>query len=251
MHIETRRDYSPDPTMDPIQAIFYHLFSDTPALDGSLIEETGCFILDKNLTILNSQTCQDSSKSGVLVDPCIQSQGHESSCQISSQSGTGKEDGATAHHSKLLSNAGFISGSCRYHSDEIDMIKGFSDWLKQIDPDMLLGYEVQMLSWGYFIERAGALGINILPLISRVGEKEKAKTKDSNSEPSELWFGQLTDIALTGRILLNVWRIMRSEVSLGFCKNNCCLWSKFFFRYCIVCYVKLTRSLWGKYLFNT
>lgn len=36
------------------------------------------------------------------------------------------------------------------------------------DPDILLGYEIQMHSWGYLLQRAAALSVNLCQMISRV-----------------------------------------------------------------------------------
>lgn len=46
------------------------------------------------------------------------------------------------------------------------MIKIFS--IFRYDPDILLGYEVQMHSWGYLLQRAAALGVDLCQMISRV-----------------------------------------------------------------------------------
>ena len=36
------------------------------------------------------------------------------------------------------------------------------------DADILIGYEVQKLSWGYLMERAAALNINLTGQLSRI-----------------------------------------------------------------------------------
>jgi DNA polymerase zeta len=41
------------------------------------------------------------------------------------------------------------------------------------DPEILVGYEVQMSSWGYLIERAAKLGFNLAPKLSRMPGKER------------------------------------------------------------------------------
>lgn len=40
--------------------------------------------------------------------------------------------------------------------------------LFRYDPDILLGYEVQMHSWGYLLQRAAALDVDLCQMISRV-----------------------------------------------------------------------------------
>ena len=36
------------------------------------------------------------------------------------------------------------------------------------NPDIVVGYEIQMLSWGYVIQRAATLTIDLPPLLSRI-----------------------------------------------------------------------------------
>ena len=55
-------------------------------------------------------------------------------------------------------------------------MKKQSFWLKvsffhfffRYDPDILLGYEIQMHSWGYLLQRAAALSVDLCQMISRV-----------------------------------------------------------------------------------
>jgi len=49
---------------------------------------------------------------------------------------------------------------------EVDAIRAFITMVGTIDPDILIGYEVQAEGLGYLIERATALGKND-PLILR------------------------------------------------------------------------------------
>lgn len=41
----------------------------------------------------------------------------------------------------------------------------------RFDPDILLGYEVQMRSWGYLLQRAAAIGVDLCQQLSRVPGK--------------------------------------------------------------------------------
>lgn len=78
------------------------------------------------------------------------------------------------------------------------------------DPDILLGFEVQMLSWGFLLQRATALGIDLAPQLSRVQDSSATARFDAQSDQ---WGARHTsEISITGRIVLNVWRLMRHEV---------------------------------------
>ena len=92
------------------------------------------------------------------------------------------------------------------------MILSFQTFVKSRDPDIIIGYEIQMLSWGYLIDRAKELDINLCPLISRIPGADKVSKVNDRIEKDVYLYGQSSDVKIAGRILLNVWRIMRSEV---------------------------------------
>lgn len=66
-----------------------------------------------------------------------------------------------------------------------------------------------MLSWGYLIQRGQVLGRNYDVELSRLKEMKseipKDKTVVDNIDYSD-------DLKLVGRIVLNIWRLMRHEV---------------------------------------
>ncbi|KAH8370569.1 hypothetical protein KR093_004143 [Drosophila rubida] len=79
------------------------------------------------------------------------------------------------------------------------------------DADIYAGYEIEMSSWGYVIERAKHLCFNIAPLLSRVPSQ---KVRDFVDEDREQFTDLDVEMKLCGRILLDVWRLMRSEIAL-------------------------------------
>ncbi|XP_033156819.1 DNA polymerase zeta catalytic subunit [Drosophila mauritiana] len=79
------------------------------------------------------------------------------------------------------------------------------------DADIFAGYEIEMSSWGYVIDRAKHLCFNIAPLLSRVPTQ---KVRDFVDEDREQFTDLDVEMKLCGRILLDVWRLMRSEIAL-------------------------------------
>lgn len=95
-------------------------------------------------------------------------------------------------------------------NEEKDAIHRLIKLVHAWDPDILLGFEVQMLSWGYLIQRATALGIDIAPQLSRIQDSSGTARFDAERD---LWGASHTsEIAISGRIVLNIWRLMRHEV---------------------------------------
>ena len=116
------------------------------------------------------------------------------------------------NHQTLLHRSGVTDYEQRCYDDEKSMIQAFQTFVKSRDPDIIIGYEIQMLSWGYLIDRAKELDINLYPLISRIPGADKVSKVNDRIEKDVYLYGQTSDVKIAGRILLNVWRIMRSEV---------------------------------------
>jgi len=80
--------------------------------------------------------------------------------------------------------------------------------IERHNPDILLGWEVEALSWGYVFQRAFHLGLNNFPSrISRVPHMQIYSKFDAHAVEKD----DIGDIKVSGRNLLDVWRIMRHE----------------------------------------
>lgn len=105
---------------------------------------------------------------------------------------------------KILEGTG-VDCNVTYVDSETDLINEFVRFLQKCDPDILTGYEIEMASWGYLIERGYSLGLNLPPLLSRITNvKSSVKNDQKFSE----------EFHLPGRIVLDMWRLMRHEVAL-------------------------------------
>ncbi|CEG83153.1 Putative DNA polymerase [Rhizopus microsporus] len=96
-----------------------------------------------------------------------------------------------------------------YAETEEELFSILIEKVRLYDPDMLVGYEVQNSSWGYLIERGARLGINVVDELSRV------ISHPSNSVCKDDWgYKKASIYKICGRHMLNVWRLMRSELAL-------------------------------------
>ncbi|KAK9829480.1 hypothetical protein WJX72_006119 [[Myrmecia] bisecta] len=88
-----------------------------------------------------------------------------------------------------------------------------------LDPDIVLGFEVQKGSLGYLADRAATMDKPLLRQISRLPETFSMKEKQHDE------YGTLhaSGIHVTGRIVLNLWRILRSELKLNIYTFESCV----------------------------
>ncbi|KAI9781083.1 MAG: DNA polymerase zeta [Geoglossum umbratile] len=95
---------------------------------------------------------------------------------------------------------------------ELDIINRVVDIVRMYDPDILTGYEVHRGSWGYLMERAGyKYDYNLSEELSRTISQSNSRFK-LDMTGWGLSHGQV--IAVTGRHMLNIWRMVQSELRL-------------------------------------
>ncbi|XP_028970573.2 DNA polymerase zeta catalytic subunit isoform X2 [Esox lucius] len=174
LHALTRRDLEPDPEFDPICALFYCFSSDAPLPDSDKTELTGAIVVDKD--------CLDYGQGVRRTAP-------------------------------LLVRSGVSGLQVTYTVDEKQLFQEVVTIMRRFDPDILVGYEVQMRSWGYLLQRASALSVDLCQQVSRV----PGDTKENRfaAERDEYGADTMTEIHIVGRIILNLWRIMKTEVTLN------------------------------------
>ncbi|KAJ1311572.1 hypothetical protein OPQ81_010055 [Rhizoctonia solani] len=94
-------------------------------------------------------------------------------------------------------------------STELDLLNALIDLVRDFDPDILAGWQVQTASWGYIDVRCQSIGLILSEEIARVSSNHGHKPG------SEQWDEKHgASFRVVGRHVLNVWRIMRSEQSL-------------------------------------
>lgn len=174
LHARTRRDLEPDPEFDPICALFYCLSSDASLPEVDRTQMTGAIVVDKE------HPCRDQAQR------------------------------ATA---PLLVRSGVSGLQVTYVADEMMLFQELITIVRRYDPDMLLGYEVQLNSWGYLLQRSATLGVDLCQQLSRVpGDPKENRFA---AERDEYGADTMTEIHIVGRVTLNLWRIMKYEVALN------------------------------------
>lgn len=97
-------------------------------------------------------------------------------------------------------------------NNELDLINKLVDIVRDIDPDILTGYEVHNGSWGYLIERARIkYEYNLCDELSRM----RSQSHGRFGKDADRWgFNHTSTIRITGRHMINIWRAMRGELNL-------------------------------------
>uniref|UniRef100_A0AAX7TQM8 DNA polymerase zeta catalytic subunit n=1 Tax=Astatotilapia calliptera TaxID=8154 RepID=A0AAX7TQM8_ASTCA len=113
----------------------------------------------------------------------------------------------------LLVRSGVSGLQVTYAADEKMLFDVLVTIMRRFDPDILVGYEVQLHSWGYLLQRSSALGVDLCQQLSRV--PGDSKENRFAAERDEYGADTMTEINIIGRITLNLWRVMKTEVTLN------------------------------------
>ncbi|GIL69760.1 hypothetical protein Vretifemale_737, partial [Volvox reticuliferus] len=97
--------------------------------------------------------------------------------------------------------------------DEAALLRAAAACLSSLDPDIILGWDVQRHSLGYLAERAAVLGL--APPLLRAAGRTPGAASIKERQQDEWGLLHASGLHLTGRILLNLWRVLRGELKLG------------------------------------
>ena len=109
-----------------------------------------------------------------------------------------------------------------YVGSERELFSRFRDSVISLDPDVLLGFEIQRSSLGYMADRARSAfdHASFLSDISRVPSERVELTE--LGENDQYGWDHDSGIRVAGRIVLNMWRTIRAEVKLqSYSFENC------------------------------
>ncbi|XP_050100857.1 DNA polymerase zeta catalytic subunit [Anopheles aquasalis] len=174
IHVQTRGDLRPNPNTDPIAAIFYRIHNDVPP-----------------------DHPRASSVCGIILN----------------QEQTPHGDGNAA-------TTGYKYNQCPYVADvvvvqsERELYEKFLLLIAFWDPDIFAGYEIESVSWGYVIERGYVLEMNLMKMLSRVPTLEKVHVSEEEQQELLEMHEYSAGLKIPGRILLDIWRLMRHEIAL-------------------------------------
>ena len=227
VHVRTRLGLRPDPEWDPVLVVFYDIQNDWEP--GH--KRTGLIAIDlthsKNLGTPVKRKVKSPSKRSPKPSPRKQPQKAKAPRLVPAsplKNFTGLSATPATRVTNNLPAMTADDNSCReflehcglspnlnitYVQREADLFHELVKLVRQVDPDFLIGYETEMSSLGYLNDRAAFLGINLLGQLARIPSSSQKRAPPTSENLS--W--RVTELHVGGRIVLNLWRIIKYEVS--------------------------------------
>jgi DNA polymerase zeta len=195
---DTRNELSPDPLHDRVLAIGVSYSSDNGATRREIA-----------LALRASDRCD---VAGTEKGPPVTSVVSPSQTQTQSSNSTPVFQEIDPSPWVFGTEIGVPNANVETHvfADEPSLLIGFANTVKALDPDVLLGFEIQAESLGFLITRGTVLGVDLVRDMSRAENLPGANERQDDE------YGRLhaSGIYVTGRIVLNLWRVLRGELKL-------------------------------------
>ncbi|KAL5037094.1 hypothetical protein BDV3_006196 [Batrachochytrium dendrobatidis] len=96
---------------------------------------------------------------------------------------------------------------------ESEMLQGWSDFIQEVDPDIIIGYNINGFDFPYLLDRADTLGLDNFAFLGRV-TASKAKAKDTRFSSKAYGTRDTKSINLEGRLQLDLLQIMQRDYKL-------------------------------------
>lgn len=139
LHVQTRGSKQPDPSSDAVLAVFYYIHNDWP-LSGSVQDST-----------------RNHENSNVEVGVIALNHNKMSTSKLTTP---------------YLHNCGIVDHvKITYVDSEEELLSEVASLTERTNPDVLVGYNTEQLSWGYLLDRAFELNINLKKMLSRAPGK--------------------------------------------------------------------------------
>ena len=195
LHIRTRKALRPDPEFDAICAIFYNIEHETKEGKKNI---TGVIVANNEstkLTRTETESKVSPSDDGTSMDDGV-AHGNIRVSQGTSVDGTSR---SRRFDNSVLWRTGFADDlEVITVNEESDAITRFVELVHHWDPDILVGFEVQMLSWGYLLQRSTTLGIDLASQLSRLQDSSGTSRFDAEKD---MWgASQLQGLRLLGEL---------------------------------------------------
>ena len=174
IHINTRLKLLPDPEFDGVASVFYHVWNDIP-------EE------------VELQTTTRRKSKGIITVNFV----------------------GLSPERNTISVCGIDEEEVILVEDERSLYDALVEMVQAHDPDIIMGYEAETLSLGYLVKRAAFLDIDLAPKLSRLPGSAKESRFNSNEDFASAWNDkQSSNLSVAGRVILNIWRLMRAEIAV-------------------------------------
>ncbi|EIN06111.1 delta DNA polymerase [Punctularia strigosozonata HHB-11173 SS5] len=122
----------------------------------------------------------------------------------------------------LNSCAHIVGSQVLSYDDESQMLQAWRDFVEQVDPDVVIGYNISNFDLPYLMDRAKALKANKFPFLGRM-RNVRTQVKDTHFSSKAYGQRDSKETAMEGRLQLDLLQVMQREQKLrSYTLNSVC-----------------------------
>ncbi|KAM7256627.1 hypothetical protein ACFE04_012368 [Oxalis oulophora] len=97
---------------------------------------------------------------------------------------------------------------------EREVLLAWRDFLREVDPDIIIGYNICKFDLPYLIERAQALGIAEFPILGRI-RNSRVRVKDTTFSSRQMGTRESKEITIEGRVQFDLIQAVQRDYKLS------------------------------------
>ncbi|KAL4183669.1 hypothetical protein AMTRI_Chr11g156270 [Amborella trichopoda] len=97
---------------------------------------------------------------------------------------------------------------------EREVLLAWRDFIREIDPDIIIGYNICKFDLPYLIERAEALKITEFPILGRI-RNSRVRIKDTTFSSRQYGTRESKEVAIEGRVQFDLLQVMQRDYKLS------------------------------------
>ncbi|KAF8011824.1 hypothetical protein BT93_I0077 [Corymbia citriodora subsp. variegata] len=97
---------------------------------------------------------------------------------------------------------------------EREVLLAWRDLIREVDPDIIIGYNICKFDLPYLIERAEALGIPEFPILGRV-RNSRVRVRDTTFSSRQYGTRESKEVTIEGRVQFDLFQVMQRDYKLS------------------------------------
>lgn len=97
---------------------------------------------------------------------------------------------------------------------EREVLLAWRDFIREVDPDIIIGYNICKFDLPYLIERASVLGIAEFPILGRI-RNSRVRVKDTTFSSRQYGTRESKEVTVEGRVQFDLLQVMQRDYKLS------------------------------------
>ncbi|XP_042018724.1 DNA polymerase delta catalytic subunit-like [Salvia splendens] len=97
---------------------------------------------------------------------------------------------------------------------EKELLLAWRDFLREVDPDIIIGYNICKFDLPYLIQRAEVLGVAEFPIIGRI-RNSRVRVKDTTFSSRQYGTRESKEVTIEGRVQFDLLQVMQRDYKLS------------------------------------